>query len=107
MDAADENGGGEIFGAGDDVEEPVDAVAEVDVKVAGLAEHHFGARGSAFGGVAGEIEGAVVGFGLGYGESELGSIREAAHEDLAEELTGDFHCGTVEKAEWKDFMHLP
>ena len=49
---------------GDDVEHFVHAVDEVDVGVPAPTEHDFGARGAAFGGVAGEIMGADVGFGF-------------------------------------------
>ena len=40
----------------------VDAVDEIDVGVAGRAEHDLGARGEAFGGVGGEVVRAEVGF---------------------------------------------
>lgn len=39
FDSADEDGGGEIFGARNDAPEPVDAVVEIDVKVAGACLH--------------------------------------------------------------------
>jgi len=105
VEAADEDGGGVIHGAGDDVEHPVEAVAEVNVEVAGLPEHDFGARGAAFGGVAGFVVGTVVGFHFRDAEADLGSVRESAHEGFAQEVTGDFEGWAVEEGGWEDGGH--
>lgn len=83
----------------------MDAVDEIDVKVAGGAVHHFGAGRSAFGGVAGQVEGAVVGFGLGDAEGGLGSVGKAAQQSFADEVTGDFYGGTIKKGEWEVWVH--
>lgn len=65
MDRADEDGMGRPFGVGDDIEQVVHAVAEIDVGDAAALKHHFGALcAPSAKGVAGPIGDAGVGFGF-------------------------------------------
>ena len=83
---ADEDALGEVLGSGDDVEQPVYAVAEVDIDRAAGTVEHFGAFGAAAVSVAGAVLNAAVDLGLGYYEAALLRAGETADEGLAHEL---------------------
>ncbi len=107
LDGADEDGAWVVAWAGDDVEEVVDAVAEVDVGVAAGEVHGFGAFCAAVAvGVGGFVVDAGVGFGFcddAGGECAV----DAGGEDFAEELAGEGGgvCGLVEGV-GEDVVHL-
>lgn len=72
----------------DDVEHVVHAVDEIDIGVAGGAEHDFRAIGAAFGGVAGEVVRTDVGFSFHDAGAKLVAV-DAVDEDFAEKIGGN------------------
>ena len=76
------------FGFGDDIHAEMHAINEIDVGVAGWAEHSFGARREAASGMGGEVVGAEIGFGLDDFADAAGAVGDV-DEVFAEQFARD------------------
>jgi len=104
VEGADEDGMRGLLGASDDVEEGVEAIAEVDVGDAACMVHDFG-TGGAFAaiGMAGAVGDAGIAFG--FGDDASGEVAiDVGAEELAEEGFSDvYDVACLVEAEGKLF----
>lgn len=102
LEGTDEDGGGFVDLAGDDVEAEVHAVGEVDVGSASASVHGFVARSAPTGvGVGGTVLDADVGFGFDDAADEECAVVESACESAAEERACDDGRRASEPAMWE------
>lgn len=95
--APDEYCVGHAFGRGDDIEQVVNAVAQINIGAAAFREHDLRARRAAVAeGVAGAVVGRAVGFGLGNAARRAEAVK-LGDEHFAQQVTGDLHDIGAEK----------